>query len=111
MLKGGLPCAEITFRTSAAEEAIRLITAAQPDMLVGAGSVLTIAQAEQAAAAGAQFVVSPGFDAKVVDWCLAQDMPVMPGIATATEALMAMDQGHPDTEVLSLRGAGRHWPC
>lgn len=93
LLLGGLPCAEITFRTNAAEKAIRLIASSQPDMLVGAGSVLALSQAEQAVGAGAQFIVSPGFDAKVVDWCLARDMPVMPGIATATEALMALDRG------------------
>jgi 2-dehydro-3-deoxyphosphogluconate aldolase/(4S)-4-hydroxy-2-oxoglutarate aldolase len=93
LMEGGLPCAEITFRTNAAEEAIRLIHAAQPEMLVGAGTVLTIPQAEQAVAAGARFIVSPGFDPKVVDWCLARNMPIIPGIATSTEALMAMDRG------------------
>lgn len=93
LMLGGLPCAEITFRTSAAEQAIRLISQEHPEMLIGAGTVLSVSQAEKAVGAGAQFVVSPGFDAKVVDWCLGHDVPVIPGIATATEALMAMDKG------------------
>jgi 2-dehydro-3-deoxyphosphogluconate aldolase/(4S)-4-hydroxy-2-oxoglutarate aldolase len=90
---GGLPCAEITFRTDAAEEAIRLIGAAQHEMFVGAGTVLSVAQAQKAVDAGARFIVSPGFDPKVVDWCLKQEVPIIPGIATSTEALMALDKG------------------
>ncbi len=93
LLTGGLPCVEITFRTQAAEDSIRKIVAAQPEMLVGAGTVLSLAQARQAVAAGARFIVSPGFDAKVVKWCLKQGVPVVPGIATPTEALMAMSLG------------------
>ncbi len=91
--KGGLPCAEITFRTGAAEEAIRSIAAAQPAMLVGAGTVLSLSQAQQAVQAGARFIVSPGFDGQVVAWCLEQGVPVIPGIATPTEAMMAMNLG------------------
>lgn len=93
LLKGGLPCAEITFRTQAAEESIRKIVMSQPEMLVGAGTVLSLPQARQAVAAGARFIVSPGFDAQVVEWCLEQGVPVVPGIATPTEALMAMNWG------------------
>ncbi len=93
LLKGGLPCAEITFRTAAAGQAIRLICAAQPEMLVGAGTVLTLEQADQAAQSGARFIVSPGFDPQIVDWCLAQNLAVMPGVATPTEALLAMNRG------------------
>lgn len=93
LLKGGLPCVEITFRTLAAEESIRKIVAVQPDMLVGAGTVLSVSQATRAVEAGARFIVSPGFDDMVVGWCLAQRVPVVPGIATPTEALMAMDRG------------------
>jgi 2-dehydro-3-deoxyphosphogluconate aldolase/(4S)-4-hydroxy-2-oxoglutarate aldolase len=93
LMRGGLPCAEITFRTAAAEEAIRLIGQAHPEILIGAGTVLTLDQAEKAVQAGARFIVSPGFDPKVVDWCLRQNMPVIPGIATCTEALMAADKG------------------
>ncbi|HEX7619894.1 MAG TPA: bifunctional 4-hydroxy-2-oxoglutarate aldolase/2-dehydro-3-deoxy-phosphogluconate aldolase [Anaerolineales bacterium] len=93
LLKGGLPCVEITFRTQAAEESIRKIVAIQPDMLVGAGTVLSVPQATRAVEAGARFIVSPGFDDMLVGWCLAQGVPVVPGIATPTEALMAMDRG------------------
>jgi 2-dehydro-3-deoxyphosphogluconate aldolase/(4S)-4-hydroxy-2-oxoglutarate aldolase len=93
LLKGGLPCAEITFRTQAAEESIRNIVIAQPEMLVGAGTVLSLSQAKRAVDAGARFIVSPGFDAMVVDWCLEQGVPIIPGIATPTEALMAMNRG------------------
>lgn len=93
LLKGGLPCVEITFRTQAAEDSIRKSVAVQPDMLVGAGTVLSVPQATRAVEAGARFIVSPGFDDMVVGWCLAQQVPVVPGIATPTEALMAMDRG------------------
>jgi 2-dehydro-3-deoxyphosphogluconate aldolase / (4S)-4-hydroxy-2-oxoglutarate aldolase len=93
LLKGGLPCVEITFRTQAAEESIRKIVTVQPDMLVGAGTVLSVPQAIRAVEAGARFIVSPGFDALVVEWCLAQGVTVVPGIATPTEALMAMHRG------------------
>jgi 2-dehydro-3-deoxyphosphogluconate aldolase/(4S)-4-hydroxy-2-oxoglutarate aldolase len=93
LCNGGLPCAEITFRTDAAEEAIHQITASHPEMAVGAGTVLSIAQAEKAVNAGAQFIVSPGFDPNVVDWCLMRDVAIIPGVATSTEALMALDKG------------------
>ena len=93
LLQGGLPCAEITFRTEAAGEAIRLISKSQPEVMVGAGTVLSVAQAQKAVNAGARFIVSPGFDPKVVDWCLKQNVPVVPGVATSTEALMALDKG------------------
>lgn len=93
LLAGGLPCAEITFRTTAAADAIRLMTNACPEMLVGAGTVLTVAQAETAVAAGARFIVTPGFDAAVVDWCLAQNVPVTPGVMTPTEINMALNKG------------------
>jgi 2-dehydro-3-deoxyphosphogluconate aldolase / (4S)-4-hydroxy-2-oxoglutarate aldolase len=93
LLEGGLPCAEITFRTNAAEEAIRLISASHPGVIVGAGTVISISQAQKAVGAGARFIISPGFDPKVVDWCLKQNVPVVPGVATPTEALMALDKG------------------
>lgn len=93
LLEGGLPCAEITFRTAAAAEAIRQIATAHPDILVGAGTVLTVDQAQQALDAGARFVVTPGFDAAVVDWCLAHDMPVTPGVMTPTDINFALSRG------------------
>jgi 2-dehydro-3-deoxyphosphogluconate aldolase/(4S)-4-hydroxy-2-oxoglutarate aldolase len=93
LLAGGLPCAEITFRTEAAEEAIRQISASVPDIILGAGTVLSVDQADRAVSAGAQFIVSPGFNQKVVDWCLNNKIPVTPGVATPTEIDMALDKG------------------
>jgi 2-dehydro-3-deoxyphosphogluconate aldolase/(4S)-4-hydroxy-2-oxoglutarate aldolase len=93
LLDGGLPCAEITFRTAAAFDAIQAMSSAFPDMLVGAGTVLTVAQAEKAQAAGAKFIVTPGFDAQVVDWCLSHDMPITPGVMTPTDINQALAKG------------------
>ena len=91
--EGGLPCAEVTFRTDAAEESIRLIRREYPDMLVGAGTVLGIDQAERALEAGAKFIVSPGFDPQVVDDCLERDVPVFPGCITPSEVAQAVKRG------------------
>jgi 2-dehydro-3-deoxyphosphogluconate aldolase/(4S)-4-hydroxy-2-oxoglutarate aldolase len=93
LLDGGLPCAEITFRTAAAAEAIRTLAGDYPDMLVGAGTVLSVEQARQAAKAGARFIVSPGFDPAVVDWCLENGLPVTPGAVTPTEVTAALNKG------------------
>ena len=68
LVEGGLPVAEVTFRTAAAEESIRILASEYPDMLVGAGTVLTIGQAEKAVNAGAKFIVSPGYDQNIVNW-------------------------------------------
>ena len=88
--EGGLPCAEITFRTAAAEAALRAMVEQRPNMLIGAGTVLTPKQAAAARDAGAKFVVSPGFNPAVVDYCLENDIPVYPGVATPTEIEMAL---------------------
>jgi len=93
LLAGELPCAEITFRTEAAEEAIRRISSSLPEIVLGAGTVLSVDQADRAVSAGAQFIVSPGFNQKVVDWCLRNQIPVTPGVATPTEIDMALDVG------------------
>ena len=93
LLAGGLPCAEITFRTTAAEESLKQIAASFPEVALGAGTVLTLDQAQRAFRAGARFIVSPGFDRKVVAWCLTEGIPVMPGVATPTEIQMALDCG------------------
>jgi 2-dehydro-3-deoxyphosphogluconate aldolase/(4S)-4-hydroxy-2-oxoglutarate aldolase len=93
LLAGGLPCAEITFRTAAAEEAIRRISSSLPDIVLGAGTVLSVDQADRAVSAGAQFVVCPGFNQKVVGWCLQNEIPVTPGVTTPTEIDMALDKG------------------
>jgi 2-dehydro-3-deoxyphosphogluconate aldolase/(4S)-4-hydroxy-2-oxoglutarate aldolase len=91
--EGGLSCVEITFRTAAALEALKRITAECPALLVGAGTVLSAQQAASARAAGAQFIVAPGFSAPVVDYCLEHDIPVFPGICTPTEIEMALGKG------------------
>lgn len=93
LLNGGLPCAEITFRTAAAAGAIQKMSAAYPAILVGAGTVLTVEQAQQARDAGAKFIVTPGFDARVVDWCLANEIPVTPGVMTPTDINQALAKG------------------
>lgn len=93
LVEGGLPCAEVTFRTAAAAEALRRITEAYPEMLAGAGTVLTPEQAEEARGAGAKFIVSPGLNPTVVDWCLENDVPVFPGVCTPTEIEMAFQKG------------------
>lgn len=93
MIDGGIPCAEVTFRTAAAEEAIRRMSAAYPEMLVGAGTVINPELAEKAVNAGAKFIVSPGFDPKTVEWCLAHNVPVVPGVATPSEIQMGLNYG------------------
>lgn len=93
LVEGGLPCAEVTFRTEAAEESIRQMAQAYPEMLVGAGTVLTIEQVDRAVAAGAKFIVSPGFDPEIVDYCLEKDIPVFPGCITPSEVAQAVKRG------------------
>jgi 2-dehydro-3-deoxyphosphogluconate aldolase/(4S)-4-hydroxy-2-oxoglutarate aldolase len=90
---GGLSCVEITFRTARALEALRRITGEVPDVFAGAGTVLTPRQAADARAAGAQFIVAPGFSPAVVDWCQEHDVPVYPGVCTPTEIEMALGKG------------------
>ena len=90
---GGLPIAEVTFRTQAAKGAIEKISKEVPDMLVGAGTILSIEQAKSAIDAGAKFIVSPGFDEKVVDYCISENVPVFPGCITPTEIIKAMNMG------------------
>ncbi len=93
LVEGGLPCAEVTFRTDAAEESIRLMAEKYPDMLVGAGTVLTTDQVDRAVKAGAKFIVSPGFDPEIVDYCLDKDIPVFPGCITPSEVAQAVKRG------------------
>lgn len=90
---GNLPAAEVTFRTAAAEESIRTMSRLFPDMLVGAGTVLTIDNAKRAADAGSKFIVSPGFDPEIVSWCIQNNMPVLPGTATPSEVIMGLNAG------------------
>lgn len=93
LTEGGLPCAEVTFRTEAAEESIRLMSEKYPEMLVGAGTVLTIEQVDRAVGAGAKFIVSPGFDPEIVDYCLEKEIPVFPGCITPSEVAQAVKRG------------------
>ena len=93
LVAGGLPAAEVTFRTAAGEEAIRRIATEVPDMLVGAGTVLTTDQADRAIAAGAQFIVSPGFNPAVTRYVIDKGVPMMPGTATPGEMEQAMSMG------------------
>lgn len=93
LVNGGLPCAEVTFRTEAAEESIRIMTEAYPEMLVGAGTVLTVEQVDRATAAGAKFIVSPGFDPEIVDYCISKNIPVIPGCVTPSEVAQAVKRG------------------
>ena len=93
LVEGGLPCAEVTFRTEAAEESIRQMVKEYPEMLVGAGTVLTIEQVDRAVNAGAKFIVSPGFDPEIVDYCLENNIPVFPGCITPSEIAQAVKRG------------------
>ncbi len=93
LTEGGLPCAEVTFRTEAAEESIRRISSEYPDMLVGAGTVLTVGQVDRAVGAGAKFIVSPGFDPEIVDYCISKEIPVFPGCVTPSEVAQAVKRG------------------
>ena len=93
LFEGGLPCAEITFRTAAAAEAIARIHTRFPQILLGAGTVLTAGQAETAISAGAEFIVSPGTNLTVVDYCLSKGVTIFPGVCTPTEIEMALSKG------------------
>ena len=93
LLKGGIDIMEITLRTEAGLQAIKNVRKACPGMLVGAGTVLSIEKAQAAVVAGAQFIVSPGFNPKVVQWCLDNDMPITPGCVTPTEIERALSYG------------------
>ena len=93
LCEGGLPCAEVTFRTAAAEESIRIMTEKFPEMLVGAGTVLTKDQVDRAVAAGAKFMVSPGIDPELVRYCQEKNVPITTGVQTPTEITMALNHG------------------
>ena len=93
LVNGGLPAAEVTFRTAAAEESIRLMAKEVPELLVGAGTVLTTEQVDRAVAAGAKFIVSPGLNPVVVKHCQEIGVPITPGIQTPTEVEMALSFG------------------
>ena len=90
---GGVPIAEITFRAEGAEKAIRLMKEANPEMLVGAGTVTNTAQIDAVIAAGGEFIVTPGFDPELVAYAQAKDIPIYPGCTTATDYHQALKFG------------------
>ena len=106
LVEGGLPCAEVTFRTEAAEESIRLMHEAYPEMLIAAGTVLTTEQVDRAVAAGASIIVSPGFDPEVVDYCIEKGIEVCPGIVTPSELAQAVKRGLKRVKFLPAEAAG-----
>ncbi|NLP17184.1 MAG: bifunctional 4-hydroxy-2-oxoglutarate aldolase/2-dehydro-3-deoxy-phosphogluconate aldolase [Clostridiales bacterium] len=103
---GGLPCAEVTFRTAAAEESIRLMREAFPDMLIGAGTVLTTEQVDLAVKAGASFIVSPGLNPKVVNYCVERGIPITPGCSTPSDIEAAIELGLDVVKFFPAEAAG-----
>jgi 2-dehydro-3-deoxyphosphogluconate aldolase/(4S)-4-hydroxy-2-oxoglutarate aldolase len=93
LLEGELPIAEVTFRTDAAEESIRIMSGELPELLVGAGTVLTRDQVKKAVDAGAKFIVTPGFNPSVVDYCVERNIPITPGINSPSQIEMALERG------------------
>ena len=106
LINGGLPCAEVTFRTEAAEDSIMLMSKKFPEMFVGAGTVLTTEQVDRAIGAGAKFIVSPGFNPKVVEYCIKNNYPICPGIMTPTELEMALGFGLDVVKFFPAENAG-----
>ncbi|MBR3771452.1 MAG: bifunctional 4-hydroxy-2-oxoglutarate aldolase/2-dehydro-3-deoxy-phosphogluconate aldolase [Clostridium sp.] len=90
---GGLPVAEVTFRTDAAEESIRIMSEQYPDMLVGAGTVLTTDQVDRAVDAGAKFIVSPGLNPRIVKYCVEKNIPICPGCTNPSDIEQALEHG------------------
>jgi len=103
---GGLSCAEVTFRTPKAGDALRRICAEVPDVYAGAGTVLTPEQAAAARKSGAQFMVAPGFNPRVVDYCIGEGIPVYPGICTPTELEAALEKGLKTVKFFPAEPAG-----
>ena len=93
LCEGGLACAEVTFRTEAAAESIKIMSEKHPEMLVGAGTVLTIEQVDEAVAAGAKFIVSPGLNPEIVKYCLDKNIAITPGVVTPSEMEQAIELG------------------
>ncbi|MDR0589255.1 MAG: bifunctional 4-hydroxy-2-oxoglutarate aldolase/2-dehydro-3-deoxy-phosphogluconate aldolase [Spirochaetaceae bacterium] len=93
LLAGGIPCAEITFRTSQGEAAMGRISREVPEILLGAGTVLTVEQVDKAIAAGAKFIVSPGFNPRVVQYCITKGIPITPGCSNPSDMEAALEAG------------------
>lgn len=103
---GGLPCAEVTFRAEGAAEAIRLMSEAAPQMLIGAGTVLTTEQVDKAVSAGAKFIVSPGLNPRVVRYCVERNITVMPGCANPSDVEQALELGLSAVKFFPAEAAG-----
>lgn len=93
LCEGGLPCAEVTFRTDAAADVIRIMSEKYPEMLVGAGTVLTKGQVDKAIECGAKFIVSPGLNPEIVKYCISKGIPITPGTQTPSEMEQAVELG------------------
>lgn len=106
LVEGGLPCAEVTFRTDAAEESIRIMASKFPELLVGAGTVLTTEQVDRAVNAGAKFIVSPGLNPKVVKYCVDKGIPVTPGTANPSDVEVAIELGLEVVKFFPAEAAG-----
>ncbi len=103
---GGLPCAEVTFRTAAAEESIRIMAEKFPDMLIGAGTVLNAEQVDKAVNAGAKFIVSPGFNPRTVAYCVSKNIPIIPGCTNPSDIEQAIEQGLDVVKFFPAEAAG-----
>jgi 2-dehydro-3-deoxyphosphogluconate aldolase/(4S)-4-hydroxy-2-oxoglutarate aldolase len=106
LLAGGIACAEVTFRTAAAEDVIRTLTKELPEMLTGAGTVLTTEQVDRAVAAGAKFIVSPGLNPKVVEYCVNKGIPVTPGCSSPSDIEVALEYGLDVVKFFPAEAAG-----
>jgi len=106
LCEGGLPCAEVTFRTPQAADAISEIAKAMPDMLLGAGTVLTPAQVDRAIAAGAKYIVAPGLNPDVVRYCQSKNIPMLPGVCTPSEVEQGLSLGLTALKFFPAEAAG-----
>lgn len=106
LIEGGLPCAEVTFRTEAAEESIKIMSEKYPELIVGAGTVLTPEQADRAMAAGSKFIVSPGLNPKVVKHCLDKGYPIVPGTCNPSDVETAIELGLDTVKFFPAEAAG-----
>ncbi len=106
LMDGGLPCAEVTFRTDAAEESIRIMSEQFPDMLVGAGTVLTTDQVDRAVAAGAKFIVSPGLNPRIVKYCVEKGILITPGCSNPSDVEQALENGLEVVKFFPAEAAG-----
>ena len=106
LIEGGLPAAEVTFRTAAAEESIKIMSEKFPELVVGAGTVLTPEQADRAMNAGAKFIVSPGLNPKVVKHCLDKGYPIVPGTSNPSDVEVAIELGLDVVKFFPAEAAG-----